>query len=123
MRRSGPSWSAGVGRTVPQCAPRGPPAAHGRRGTVSGHGHRQPGRPPEGLLPLRRDLTAKVRQSVVERLFPLSHGSVEATVSHGIATLTGRVNDRDLIPMAERLTHAVEGVVDVRCRLQGPAEP
>ncbi|MGW5345627.1 CBS domain-containing protein [Streptomyces sp. NPDC004050] len=66
------------------------------------------------------DLTAEIRQSVVTRLFPLSHAAVKVTVSQGIATLTGQVKDRDLIPLAERLTHSVEGIVDVRCRLQAP---
>nr|WSW41959.1 CBS domain-containing protein [Streptomyces sp. NBC_01001] len=67
------------------------------------------------------ELTAEIRQSVVERLFPLSHRAVKATVSRGIATLTGTVRDAGLIPMAEHLTHSVEGIVDVRCRLVGPA--
>ncbi|MFD8410974.1 CBS domain-containing protein [Streptomyces sp. NPDC059650] len=66
------------------------------------------------------DLTAEIRQSVVTRLFPLSHAAVKVTVSQGIATLAGQVKDRDLIPLAERLTHSVEGIVDVRCRLQAP---
>ncbi|MFJ9643528.1 CBS domain-containing protein [Streptomyces sp. NPDC101206] len=66
------------------------------------------------------DLTAEIRQSVVTRLFPLSHAAVKVTVSQGIATLTGQVKDRNLIPLAERLTHSVEGIVDVRCRLQAP---
>ncbi|MFD0268241.1 CBS domain-containing protein [Streptomyces sp. NPDC127106] len=66
------------------------------------------------------DLTAEIRQSVVKRLFPLSHAAVKVTVAQGIATLTGQVKDRDLIPLAERLTHSVEGIVDVRCRLQAP---
>ncbi|MEU3772465.1 CBS domain-containing protein [Streptomyces sp. NPDC032472] len=64
------------------------------------------------------DLTAEIRQSVVERLFPLSHEAVKVTVSQGIATLTGQVRDSNLIPVAERLTHSVEGIVDVRCRLE-----
>ncbi|MCB5180850.1 CBS domain-containing protein [Streptomyces antimicrobicus] len=64
------------------------------------------------------DLTAEIRRSVVERLFPLSHGTVTVTVSHGIATLTGQVRDAALIPLAARLAQSVEGVVDVRCRLR-----
>ncbi|MFI8451419.1 CBS domain-containing protein [Streptomyces erythrochromogenes] len=69
------------------------------------------------------DLAAEIRQSVVERLFPLSHDAVKVTVSQGVATLAGQVRDRTLIPMAERLTHAVEGVVDVRCRLEAQSRP
>ncbi|MFI8100753.1 CBS domain-containing protein [Streptomyces sp. NPDC086023] len=67
------------------------------------------------------DLTAEIRRSVVERLFPLSHQSVKVIVSHGIATLTGQVRDEHLIPLAERLTRSVEGVVDVRCHLRAAA--
>ncbi|MBW5480540.1 CBS domain-containing protein [Streptomyces bambusae] len=66
------------------------------------------------------DLTAEIRRTVVERLFPLSHEAVRITVSHGVATLTGEVKDRNLIPLAERLTHSVEGIVDVHCRLRAP---
>ncbi|MFK3679686.1 hypothetical protein ACI2IP_18335 [Microbacterium sp. NPDC090218] len=36
-------------------------------------------------------------------------------------TLDGEVRDTALIPVAERLARAVEGVVDVRCDLHGPA--
>ncbi len=64
------------------------------------------------------DLTAEVRRSVVTHLFPLSHGAVTVAVSHGVATLTGQVKDRTLIPVAERLTRSVEGIVDVHCHLQ-----
>ncbi|MGW2670182.1 CBS domain-containing protein [Streptomyces sp. NPDC001272] len=64
------------------------------------------------------ELTADIRQNVVKRLFPLSHEAVRVTVSHGIATLTGQVRDPTLIPMAERLTHSVEGIVDVHCHLK-----
>ncbi|KIF01123.1 CBS domain-containing protein [Streptomyces sp. RSD-27] len=68
------------------------------------------------------DLTAEVRENVVQRLFPLSHEAVKVTVSHGIATLTGQVRDRTLIPLADRLTHSVEGIVDVRCRLEAGSD-
>ncbi|MFD6230346.1 CBS domain-containing protein [Streptomyces sp. NPDC060232] len=64
------------------------------------------------------ELTEDIRQNVVERLFPLSHNGVTVTVTHGIATLTGSVRDDHLIPMADRLARSVEGIVDVRCRLE-----
>ncbi|MCB5163862.1 CBS domain-containing protein [Streptomyces bambusae] len=67
------------------------------------------------------ELAADIRRHVVEHLFPLSHASVRVAVSHGVATLTGTVQDGGLIPLAERLARAVEGVVDVRCRLEAPA--
>ncbi|MGW4163425.1 CBS domain-containing protein [Streptomyces sp. NPDC004788] len=63
------------------------------------------------------DLAAEVRAEVVERLFPLSRAEVGVTVTGGIVTLSGPVRDGSLIPVAERLARAVEGVVDVRCRL------
>lgn len=42
-------------------------------------------------------------------------------MAQGIATLTGEVKEPDLIPLAERLTGSVEGVVDVHCRLNHSA--
>ncbi|MFE0606513.1 CBS domain-containing protein [Streptomyces sp. NPDC058892] len=64
------------------------------------------------------ELTEEIRRSVIERLFPVSHDRVTVTVARGTATLTGSVRDPHLIPMAERLARSVEGVVDVRCRLE-----
>ncbi|MFI8320327.1 CBS domain-containing protein [Streptomyces sp. NPDC085529] len=63
------------------------------------------------------DLTAEVRRVVVEHLFPLSRRRVEVRVDAGVVTLSGEVRDSALIPLAARLAHAVEGVVDVRCEL------
>ncbi|WP_370375254.1 BON domain-containing protein [Streptomyces laculatispora] len=39
-------------------------------------------------------------------------------VTWGVATLTGRVRDATLIPVAARLAQSVEGVVSVDCRLE-----
>ncbi|UQW99822.1 CBS domain-containing protein [Streptomyces sp. RerS4] len=47
------------------------------------------------------ELTAEISESVVKRLFPLSHESVKVTVSHGVASLTGQVGDSSRIPLAE----------------------
>ncbi|MGW5342016.1 CBS domain-containing protein [Streptomyces sp. NPDC004050] len=63
------------------------------------------------------DLAAEVLREVVERVFPLSRQDVKIDVTHGVVTLTGHVRDAHLIPLATRLAQAVEGVVDVRCRL------
>ncbi|MFE6905555.1 CBS domain-containing protein [Streptomyces erythrochromogenes] len=73
---------------------------------------------------LRSDdaLTEEIRRDVVLTLFPVSHSQVKVTVSQGVVTLTGRVRDAGLIPVAARLAQAVEGVVDVRCRLE-PVHP
>ncbi|MFB0631541.1 CBS domain-containing protein [Streptomyces sp. AB3(2024)] len=64
------------------------------------------------------ELTEEIRRSVIGRLFPISHDGITVTVTQGVASLTGRVRDDHLIPMAERLARSVEGVVDVRCRLE-----
>ncbi|MEU9239587.1 CBS domain-containing protein [Streptomyces sp. NPDC048385] len=68
---------------------------------------------------LREDeeLTEEVRREVVERLFPLSADHIQVEVTEGVVTLTGWVDGTDLVPVAERLARAVEGVVDVRCHL------
>lgn len=63
------------------------------------------------------ELSAEVRREVVERLFPLSRQGVGVRVDAGVVTLSGQVRDSALVPIAERLTRAVEGVVDVRCEL------
>ncbi|MDR6975945.1 CBS-domain-containing membrane protein [Streptomyces sp. 3330] len=65
------------------------------------------------------DLTGEVRHEVVDRLFPLSADHVRVDVSEGVVTLTGWVDGAELIPVAERLARAVEGIVDVRCHLAG----
>ncbi|KQX12157.1 hypothetical protein ASC82_12930 [Streptomyces sp. Root431] len=63
------------------------------------------------------DLAADVRHDVVEHLFPLSRHQVDVRVDAGVVTLSGEVHDSTLVPLAARLTRAVEGVVDVRCEL------
>ncbi|MFK3728717.1 CBS domain-containing protein [Streptomyces sp. NPDC088090] len=63
------------------------------------------------------ELADEIRRDVVTRLFPLSRDRIEVRVDAGVVTLTGDVRDSTLIPLAERLARAVEGVVDVRCAL------
>ncbi|MEU3397123.1 CBS domain-containing protein [Streptomyces filamentosus] len=63
------------------------------------------------------ELADEVRRDVVGHLFPLSRDRIEVRVDAGVVTLTGDVRDSTLIPLAERLARAVEGVVDVRCAL------
>ncbi|MFJ1811181.1 MULTISPECIES: CBS domain-containing protein [unclassified Streptomyces] len=65
------------------------------------------------------DLTEEVRQEVVDRLFPLPADHIRVEVSEGVVTLTGWVDGPELIPVAERLARAVEGIVDVHCHLAG----
>ncbi|WP_225823850.1 CBS domain-containing protein [Streptomyces naphthomycinicus] len=72
------------------------------------------------------DIAAEVRREVVLRLFgahdDLGRDSeaIGIEVREGVVTLTGRVCDTDLVPLAVLLTRAVEGVVDVRSALAGP---
>ncbi|GAA3388157.1 CBS domain-containing protein [Streptomyces roseoviridis] len=63
------------------------------------------------------DLAAEVRRDVVAHLFPVSGPRVDVRVEAGVVTLSGEVRDPALVPLAERLARAVEGVVDVRCEL------
>jgi CBS domain-containing protein len=63
------------------------------------------------------ELAEEVRHEVVDRLFPLSADHIQVEVAEGVVSLTGWVDDNGLARVAERLARAVEGVVDVRCRL------
>ncbi|MGY4981022.1 CBS domain-containing protein [Streptomyces sp. 900105755] len=63
------------------------------------------------------ELTEEVRREVVDRLFPLSADHIRVEVAEGVVTLTGWIDSPEPAPVAERLTRAVEGVVDVHCRL------
>ncbi|GGT37235.1 hypothetical protein GCM10010271_46560 [Streptomyces kurssanovii] len=66
------------------------------------------------------DLAEEVKHEVVDRFFPVSRGGIQVDVDRGCVTITGTVRDASLIPVAERLIRAVEGVVDVRCDLVAP---
>ncbi|MFE3493106.1 CBS domain-containing protein [Streptomyces sp. NPDC059175] len=68
------------------------------------------------------DLADEVRREVVDRLFPVSRHGVRVDVTDGVVTLTGTVRDGTLIPVAARLAHAVDGVVEVKCLLTCPQE-
>ncbi|MEW1780488.1 CBS domain-containing protein [Streptomyces sp. NPDC086777] len=63
------------------------------------------------------ELTEEVRREVVDRLFPLSADHIRVEVTEGVVTLTGWIDGPEPAPVAERLTRAVEGVVDVHCHL------
>ncbi|WP_433917150.1 CBS domain-containing protein [Streptomyces sp. NBC_01744] len=69
------------------------------------------------------ELASEIRREVVNRLFPVAHQDVKVSVTWGVATLTGRVSDATLIPVAARLAQSVEGVVSVDCRLEGLTSP
>ncbi|MFF7969881.1 CBS domain-containing protein [Streptomyces sp. NPDC007905] len=63
------------------------------------------------------ELADEIRRDVVDVLFPAPVEPVHIMVREGVATLTGRVQDPEAIPLAVRMVHGVEGVVDVECRL------
>ncbi|WP_432169464.1 CBS domain-containing protein [Streptomyces sp. 1222.5] len=66
------------------------------------------------------DIAEDVRREVVDRLFGGHAARVRVEVREGAVTLTGRVRETALVPLAAHLTRAVAGVVDVRCALTGP---
>ncbi|MFJ8857989.1 CBS domain-containing protein [Streptomyces sp. NPDC102451] len=68
------------------------------------------------------EIADEVRQEVVDRLFPVSRRSIGVDVTEGRVAITGTVRDAALIPVAERLARAVEGVVDATCHLDAPGE-
>ncbi|GGM21777.1 hypothetical protein GCM10010129_77680 [Streptomyces fumigatiscleroticus] len=65
------------------------------------------------------ELAEEVRREVVAHLFPVPLEPVRVDVDDGVVTLTGRIRDTSLVPVAARLIRAVEGVVDVECHLSG----
>ncbi len=60
------------------------------------------------------DIAEEVRREIVSHLLPPPDSVVQVEVHDGVATLTGRVRDTALVPVAARLVRAVEGAVDVR---------
>jgi len=65
------------------------------------------------------DIAEEVRREVVAYLFPAPIEPIRVEVRNGVVTLTGRIRDTSLVPVAARLVRAVEGVVDVDCALMG----
>ncbi|KOV49925.1 CBS domain-containing protein [Streptomyces sp. AS58] len=63
------------------------------------------------------ELAEEVRHEVVGRLFPAPVEPIRVDVDDGVVSLTGRIRDNSLVPVAARLIRAVEGVVDVEFEL------
>jgi CBS domain-containing protein len=63
------------------------------------------------------ELRDEVTTEVVRRVLWAPSEDVQVYVTAGVVTLTGTVERHGLIPIAERLTRAVDGVIDVVCRL------
>jgi CBS domain-containing protein len=66
------------------------------------------------------DIAEQVRREVVSYLFPAPPSAVRVEVRDGVVTLSGRIRDTSLVPVAARLVRAVEGVVDVTFDLSDP---
>ncbi|MFH8736102.1 MULTISPECIES: CBS domain-containing protein [unclassified Streptomyces] len=58
-------------------------------------------------------IAEEVRHEIVSSLFP-PPSVIQVEVHDGVATLTGRVHDTAMVPIAARLVRSVEGVVDVQ---------
>ncbi|MET8947157.1 CBS domain-containing protein [Streptomyces sp. NPDC004542] len=69
------------------------------------------------FLRSEEDIADEVRREVVALLFPAPLEPVRVGVHDGVVTLTGRIRDASLVPVAVRMVRAVEGVVDVECDL------
>ncbi|MFF4656041.1 CBS domain-containing protein [Streptomyces sp. NPDC001381] len=69
------------------------------------------------------DIAEEVRREVVSYLFPTPDSNVRVEVHNGVVKLAGQVRDTALVPVAARLTRAVEGVVDVDFALTRHAGP
>ncbi|MFJ1730561.1 CBS domain-containing protein [Streptomyces sp. NPDC088254] len=59
------------------------------------------------------EIAEEVRREIASYLFPPPSSTVRVEVHDGVVTLTGRVRDTALVPVAARLVRSVEGVVDV----------
>ncbi|MEU8912675.1 MULTISPECIES: CBS domain-containing protein [Streptomyces] len=67
------------------------------------------------------DLAAEIRTEIIGPLFAAAPGDLAVGVTDGVVTLSGTVRDPSLLPVTARLVQAVEGVVDVRFDVTGPA--
>ncbi|MFD8816544.1 CBS domain-containing protein [Streptomyces sp. NPDC059627] len=66
------------------------------------------------------DIAEEIRREIVPHLFPGSAEPVRVRVRNGVVTLTGRVPDTALVPVAAGWVRGVDGVVAVDCALAGP---
>ncbi|MER6221276.1 CBS domain-containing protein [Streptomyces sp900105755] len=66
------------------------------------------------------DIAEEIRREILPHLFPDSAEPVRVRVRDGVVTLTGRVPDTALVPVAAGWVRGVDGVVAVDCALAGP---
>ncbi|MES9523569.1 CBS domain-containing protein [Streptomyces capoamus] len=69
------------------------------------------------------DIAEEVRREIAAHLFPSPSSPVRVEVEDGVVTLTGRIRDTALVPIAARLVKAIEGVVDVEFDLTHDSGP
>jgi CBS domain-containing protein len=75
---------------------------------------------PRDLLRVYLRSADEIRAEVVSEVlasFATNPALVTVTVADGVVTLDGEVEQKSMIPLAVRMTHAVDGVVDVVDRL------
>jgi CBS-domain-containing membrane protein len=65
------------------------------------------------------EIAEEVRREVVAYLFGEDAPGLQVEVDNGVVTLTGKLEDTTLVPVAARLARAVEGVVDVQWDVSG----
>ncbi|MED7826319.1 CBS domain-containing protein [Streptomyces chiangmaiensis] len=66
-----------------------------------------------------KEIADEIQGDIVDVLFPAPLEPIHTMVGDGVVTLTGKIEDARQIPLTVRLVQAVEGVVDVDCRLRG----
>jgi CBS domain-containing protein len=59
------------------------------------------------------DIQAEIERELVAGVFMAEPGAVRVTVRDGVALLEGQLEQKSLVPIMVRLTHGVDGVVDV----------
>lgn len=73
---------------------------------------------------LRHDtaIREEINRDILDRTLHLSPSAVRVTVNDGVVTLTGRVEQNDLVPVIERLCASVDGVVSVHQSIEHPLD-
>ncbi|MFE3165255.1 CBS domain-containing protein [Streptomyces sp. NPDC059224] len=66
------------------------------------------------------DIAEEIRHEILPHLFPDTAEPVLVQVRDGVVTLSGRVPDTALVPVAAGWVRGVDGVVAVDCALAGP---
>jgi len=64
------------------------------------------------------DIEAEITGDVLGELLWLTHDAVRVIVDDGVVTLKGKVGQKSLLPIVERLCASVDGVVSVHLQLE-----